>query len=214
MRRFAAVIAAASVAVVVSGCATGAGGVGDGRGAEGAETASADQIAASMGGLTIDPTLVYTTDVDGYDLAPQSVGGSAETGMSAVWFNATSSAMVELRTEAGDLDAESCAALPLWNGPSGDVTCTEEPGDIWYRQLDAAVEFIAVRDGALVRLIGNGASTDDLRAAAQNAHVPTVSELEVLFSDAPRMPTGEPVERGDLPENGDGAPDNSVGPGG
>lgn len=210
MRRFAAVMAAASVAVVVSGCATGAGGVG----AAGAEAASADQIAASMGGLTIDPRLVYTTHVDGYDLAPQSVGGSAETGMSAVWFNATSSAMVELRTESGDLDAESCAALPLWNGPSGDVTCTEEPDDIWQRQVDAAVEFIAVRDGALVRLIGNGASTDDLRAAAQNVHVPSVSELEVLFSDAPRMPSGEPVERGDLPENGDGAPDNSVGPGG
>lgn len=44
-------------------------------------------------------------------------------------------------------------------------------------------------------------------------HVPSDTELELLFSDIPESPAG-PVERGDLPENGDGAPIDPVDPGG
>jgi hypothetical protein len=44
-------------------------------------------------------------------------------------------------------------------------------------------------------------------------HVPSDAELERLFSDVPEAPA-EPVERGDLPDDGDGAPIDPVGPGG
>ena len=66
----------------------------------------------------------------------------------------------------------------------------------------------------LIRVIGTGSPPEDLKAAAQAAHVPSAAELEFLFSDAPELPTGPPVERGDLPENGDGAPIDEPGPGG
>jgi hypothetical protein len=59
----------------------------------------------------------------------------------------------------------------------------------------------------------NDASPADLLTAAKKVHVPSVAELEQLFSDVPKTP-GEPVERGDLPEDGDGAPIDPTGLGG
>ncbi|MFG6503392.1 hypothetical protein [Microbacterium sp. P05] len=59
----------------------------------------------------------------------------------------------------------------------------------------------------------NDAPSADLLAAAEAAHVPSEGQLELLFSDAPEAPA-TPVERGDLPENGDGAPIQPTGPGG
>jgi len=43
-------------------------------------------------------------------------------------------------------------------------------------------------------------------------HVPSEAELDLLFSDLPVAP-GAPTERGNLPENGVGAPMDPVGPG-
>lgn len=39
------------------------------------------------------------------------------------------------------------------------------------------------------------------------------AELDLLFSGLPAGPA-QPIERGDLPENGDGAPIDPTGPGG
>jgi len=100
---------------------------------------------------------VYTTAVEGYELASQSVGVSGSAGMSAAWYDSRTGAMVTIRTDGGELTAESCAA--------------------------------------------------------KAPHVPSDAELELLFSDVPEGPRG-PVERGDIPEDGDGAPIQPVGPGG
>jgi hypothetical protein len=94
------------------------------------------------------------------------------------------------------------------------VTCTEEERDVWHRAAGGLDEYVAVRDGASIWVAGTNAATSaDLRAAAVAVHVPSEAELDLLFSDAPEVPSA-PIERGDLPENGDGAPIDPVGPGG
>jgi len=178
-----------------------------------AEAADPDAIATQAAALGIAPELVYTTDVDGYDLAPQSVGVNGSDGMSATWVHDDTAAMLTLRTERGELTETTCEAMPLWDASDTSVTCTEEDG-VWHRSGGGIQEYVAASGGALIRVIGmNGTPQDDLRAAAEAVHVPSGAELELLFSDAPEVPTA-PVERGDIPENGDGAPVDPVGPGG
>lgn len=194
----------ALVAVSLGGCAS----VGPGT-----DPADADAIAERASVVGIAPELVYTTAVDGYDLAPQSVGQSDAEGMSATWVNAGTGAMLTIRTDRGELTMASCAEIPLWDAYDEAVTCTDEDG-VWHRSAASVHEYIAGHDGALIRVIGaNGAPRSDLLAAAKAVHVPTDAELDLLFSDLPEAPA-EPVERGDLPENGDGAPIDTVGPGG
>ncbi|WP_436954367.1 membrane lipoprotein [Streptomyces sp. SudanB182_2057] len=62
--------------------------------------------------------------------------------------------------------------------------------------------------GQVVRLYGEKVASDVLRRAADALHRPTPGELVPLLP-SPRTATA-PVQRGDLPPNGDGAPDNSV----
>jgi hypothetical protein len=199
-----AVSAAVALAVSLGGCASVA---------PGTDAADRDSIAERTSAIGIAPELVYTTEVDGYDLAPQSVGPGAAGGMSATWFNNTTGAMLTIRTDHGELTAESCVETPLWEAPHEAVACTDEDG-VWHRSGGGIHEYIAVRDGALIRVTGtNSTPPAELLAAARAAHVPSAAELELLFSDAPEVPAA-PVERGDLPDHGDGAPIDPVGPGG
>ncbi|MGK3952311.1 hypothetical protein ACLKM7_08305 [Microbacterium sp. I2] len=204
-------IAPATLSVIVALIAASLGGCASGM--AGTDAADPDAIAGRASAVGIAPELVYTTEVDGYDLAPQSVGTGAAEGMSATWFNQTTGAMLTIRTDRGELTAASCAGIPLWDAPDGPVTCTEEAG-IWHRSGGGVHEYVAVRDGALIMVTGmNNAPSEDLLAAAEAVHVPSDAELELLFSDLPEVPAA-PVERGDLPDNGDGAPIDPGGPGG
>jgi hypothetical protein len=161
----------------------------------------------------IAPELVYTIEVDDYDLAPQSVGPSAAGGIQATWFDNSTGAMLTIRTDAGELTEASCVAKPLWDAPAEAVTCTREDA-VWHRSGGGIHEYVAVREGALIWVTGmDGALQADLLAAAKSVHVPSDAELGRLFSDVPKT-TGQPLERGDLPENGDGAPIDPTGPGG
>ena len=151
------------------------------------------------------------------DRAPQSVGPGAAGGITATWFNGSTGSTLTIRTDAGDdaddLTEASCAAMPLWDAPDDAVTCTREDG-VWHRSAGGIHEYVAARDGALIRVTGmDGASRADLLAAAKAVRVPSEAELQRLFSDVPRSPV-EPLQRGDLPENGDGAPIDPTGPGG
>lgn len=205
LRPTVAVVIAASLAVTVTACATGAGA---------GTPADSGQIAEGARSLGIAPEFVYTTDVDGYDLAVQSVGANGAAGLSATWFNNSTGGMLTIRTDRGELTAETCPATPLEEAPDTAVTCEHDGDGVWHRSAGAAHEYVATRGGVLIRVSGSGAPPEDLRAAAQAAHVPSSAELELLFSDAPELPTGPPVERGDIPENGDGAPIDEPGPGG
>ncbi|KOX02989.1 hypothetical protein [Streptomyces sp. NRRL B-3648] len=66
--------------------------------------------------------------------------------------------------------------------------------------------------GRVVRISGEKVAPGVLRRAADAVHRPAPEELAGLLPP-PRTATA-PVQRGDLPSYGDGAPDNSVGEGG
>ncbi|GGH41970.1 hypothetical protein [Microbacterium album] len=194
----------ALLAVSLSGCASAA---------PGEDPADLGAIAERANAVGVAPELVYTTELDGYRLAPQSVGVVGAEGLSASWFNEATGAVLTIRSEHGELTAASCPETPLWDALGGPVTCTEQEG-VWHRTLDGTHEYVAVRDGASIRVTGmNNAPQAELLAAAKAVRVPSEAELEGLFSDAPRHPAG-PVERGDLPDHGDGAPIDPSGPGG
>lgn len=201
--RTTAVAIAVSMCVLLSGCATGAR----------ASAAAPEAVARHVDGTGIHPALVYTTEVPGYDLAPQSVGVTGEDGMSASWVDADTGAVVSIRTASGELTAEDCASTPLWEGAGGTVTCTQD-GDTWHREADGIDEYVVQREDTQVWVFGRSdAPAALLRVAATNVRVPTEAELDLLFADVPAT-SGEPVERGDLPEHGDGAPIDPSGPGG
>lgn len=199
-------IAVAAVATVsLVGCATKA---------PGADAADPNVIAERASVVGIAPDLVYTTAVDGYELQAQSVGPAAGEGISGTWFNLDTGAMLTIRTDRGGYTAAACEATPLWDASDLAVTCTEEEDGIWHRAGGDIHEYVAIRDEAVILVTGmNNAPREDLRAAAKAVHVPSESELERLFSDLPTE-SPQPVERGDLPENGDGAPVDPAGPGG
>jgi len=191
---------AALATVALAGCATG--------------PADAGAIAERANVVGIAPDLVYTTEVDGYDLQVQSVGPHGGEGISGTWFNYGTGAMLTIRSDRGEYTAATCDATPLWEASEVAVTCTEEGNGLWHRAGGDIHEYVAVRDGALIVVTGmHNAPREDLLAAAKAVHVPSEAELERLFSDLPTEPP-QPVERGDIPQNGDGAPVDPVGPGG
>ncbi|WP_217247170.1 hypothetical protein [Streptomyces sp. AC602_WCS936] len=158
------------------------------------------------------PELVYVTTVPGFTLAEQSVGVLGDDGFSAAYTDG-SGAVVRLGVERGSITGESCRSGPVGYTSGGAATCERDAGT-WYRTGGGEHEYAVPKDGHVLRL---SAETDSvpravLREAAESAHRPDAAEAaETLPS--PR-PDTTPVERGDLPPFGDGAPDNSVDIGG
>lgn len=199
MRALGAAMMFTALAASIVGCAS-------------TEPAAPEAIAQRATAAGISPDLVYVTSVDGYDLAPQSVGRTVADGMSASWVNTQTGGILTVRTDRGTMTEQTCPEVPLWD-TLDDVTCTSE-GDIWHRFSGSAEEYIVARNGALILVTGrNLADPADLEAAANAVRVPTDAELDLLFSDLPDGPA-QPIERGDLPENGDGAPIDPGGAGG
>lgn len=131
--------------------------------------------------------LVYVTDLDGFDLAAQSVGPMGDDGMSAMYVRSDASGIgtVLLTTgRAADPPAGPCADL------------AESP--------DPVLRCAVARGGAHVLLEGESVEAATLRAAAEAVRVPGEDELGALFAELPAPDA--PVERGDLPPAGDGAP--------
>ena len=155
--------------------------------------------AARVAPVGIDPALVYVTDVDGFELATQSVGVVGDDGMSASY----------MRFEAGRtgsvlLTTGRTAAAP---DAASDVACADLP-DASATVLRCVVEIGDVR----VLLEGEDVDAATLREAAAGVRVPRADELDTLFEELPTP--GPPVERGDLPPEGDGAPMDPPGVGG
>ncbi|MFP3714638.1 hypothetical protein [Puerhibacterium sp. TATVAM-FAB25] len=176
----AAVTAGLAVGVAVAGCA---------RPAERADPAA---IAARAAPAGVAPELVYVLDLEGFELAPQSVGVSGTDGMSAAYVRSGDAgvATVLLTTDRGGAD-EPCETLP--DVGRSAYACTATLGQ------------------ATVRLEGTDVDAATMRAAAGAVRVPTAGELGELFADVPEA--SRPVERGDLPA-GDRAPVDPTGSGG
>jgi hypothetical protein len=187
--RCAAVVLALPASLVLGACA----GLGGAEGATG-EPVQPASIAAWSEPAGIAPGLVYVTDVEGFELATQSVGVFGDDGMSAVYMRSGAAMASVMLTTSRDpaVEVVPCAGLP--DSSESMLRCATE------------------RDGVHIVLDGEGVDAATLRAAAEAVRVPGADELEHLFSDVPTVQV--PVERGDLPAEGDGAPLNEPGLGG
>lgn len=176
------------------------------------------ELHARAEALGLAPGLVYVTESPGFMLARQSVGVYGDDGFFAAYWSRRNSAQLLLLVGHGTMTAESCPEQPLGQGTGTSVDC-ERDGDTWYRTSAGQHEYAVPQDGHVVRI---GAATaavdrDVLRAAALAAHRPDDAELAALLphphhDGKPTRPhDGMPVERGDLPPVGDGAPNNDVG---
>lgn len=148
----------------------------------GSEAAASDaELADRAASVGVDPEVVYAVSLDGFAPASQSAGVHGDAGFGIAY-----------TSPAG-------GTAMLTTDPSG----TAGPGCVSSGGQHACV---AVHDGVVVTLSAPADAVDEdtLRAAVEGAHRPTADELAALFEAAPDG--GEPVERGDLPPAGDGAP--------
>jgi hypothetical protein len=166
---------------------------------------------AEMGRLRaqgVAADLIYLVDMPGYKLAEQSVGVINEEGFGAAYAS-PEGRIVELRVDRGTFSDDVCRDRPVHNATNVPVTCErDEVG--WYRVAGDRHEYIVVQGDHFIRL--NGVATEVTRSALKQA----VAGARPVTSDGNGTPEPPrtPVERGDLPTAGDGAPNNEVGPGG
>ncbi|MET9242615.1 hypothetical protein [Nonomuraea sp. NPDC003709] len=139
------------------------------------------------------PELMYVVDLPGYEVSEQSVGVINDDGFGAV-YTSPDGKRVELRID---------------RGPYVRTGTCERDGGGWYAVNGGEQEYVAVRKDHHIRLICPVGQVDRavLKQAAQGARPATGTG-----PPAPSPPA--PVERGDLPRNGDAAPIRRRGPGG
>ncbi|MFG2129983.1 hypothetical protein ACGFNV_19555 [Streptomyces sp. NPDC048751] len=184
-----------------------------GTGTADASPADPTELATRAKALGVAPEFVHVTRASGYTLAQQSVGVYGGDGFSATYWSRKAGTRLTLSVDRGTMTAENCPEQPVGDASSGSTTCTRD-GDAWYRSDGQQEEYAIPQKGHVVRLAGEGVPRDVLSEAARNVHRPSAAELDTLLPDTGgQQPTG-PVERGDLPPVGDGAPDNNVDVGG
>lgn len=189
--------------LVISGCGDRAGAGEDGAAALPSET---HRRVLSQG---VDPALVYTVEVPGFELAEQSVGvlGDADYGAVYVPIEPPRIAEVALVVRAGSYDRARCEHDPLLDpragsdGSDGLVARCETEGEGWYRAGDGWHEYVVPRAGHHITVAApvDAVDRDALRRAALGAR-------PVEGAVAPIAPASPPASRGDLPTTGDGAP--------
>lgn len=201
--------AAAGLAVLAALAA--AAGCGSGTPASAAEL----DRRARQAGVTVE--LVYVLDLDGYHRVAGGLGGYGADGFQDIYVPAAAAGAGELRltVERRALTAADCPTLPVpaAEPPRAPVRCTPD-GQGWWRVSGTRAEYAWTDHGLLIRLSGPAtASTPDLlHRAAAHTHRASARQLDRMLP--PEAGPGTPPRRGDLPSNGDGAPDNHTGAGG
>lgn len=154
---------------------------------------------------------IYVTEVNGYELAKQSVGVSGGDGFASVYVS-KSGGQIQLEVDRGTLTEANCTQRPVRQADGQPVQC-ERDGESWYRTAGNRHEYARAEDGHVVRIgAERSVDRDTLRSAAQAAHPADDRELDEVLPE--KTAPASPVGRGDLPPVGDGAPNNDVGVGG
>ncbi|MGV9942844.1 hypothetical protein [Streptomyces sp. NPDC003401] len=176
-----------------------------------ADPADPAELASRAQALGIAPEAVYTTDAPGHTLAQQSVGVLGDDGFSAVYVSSRKGTQVRLGVDRGTMTDATCERRTGTEEATTPVTCVRD-GDAWYRSAGQWAEYAVPKEDFVIRVGGTDVPRDVLREAVDHLRRPSADELDTLLPSAPAG--GEPVERGDLPSFGDGAPDNDVDAGG
>ncbi|GGK63660.1 membrane protein [Sphaerisporangium melleum] len=156
----------------------------------------------------VAPDLIYVVDLPGYELAEQSVGGIGEEGFGAFYVS-PDGRRVELRVDRGSFSDGLCVDTPIAGVEPLTVPERCDHDEVgWYRQGGGRHEYTAIRGDHYIRLAGGLEDVDRgaLKAAVAGARPATGTGTP--------SPLPSPVERGDLPTSGDGAPQNEAGSGG
>ncbi|MFJ9249866.1 hypothetical protein [Streptomyces sp. NPDC101776] len=223
MIRTARVLPLLLLPLLLAGCGTEKAGVDTERAGAGTEQAGAGtadpkasaspadpaELASRAKALGLDPDLVHVIDPPGFTLAQQSVGAS-DVGLSIAYTSLKSGAVINLRVEPGTMTDANCATQAAF---TEHMTCVRD-GTAWYRTGGGQIEYVLAEKGHLVHVGAEQGKVSRalLHKAVRSVRRPYESELAVVLP--PARAVTSPVERGDLPTNGDGAPDNSVGKGG
>ena len=151
------------------------------------------------------PELIYVLTLRGYRLNEQSAGVINDEGFGAYYFSRDGK-HVQFRGDRGSFSDELCSLRPVTDSSAPVQWERDEVG--WYRAGGEQHEYVVVRNDVILVLAGKVAEVPraTLREAIAGArHLTVTGHAE---------PGSAPAKRGDLPRTGDGAPNNTVGPGG
>lgn len=160
---------------------------------------------------------VYVTEADGFTLAEQSVGVLGDDGFQAVYVAKEGGAQIKVDVERGTVDGKTCRSV---YPPAGRC---ERDGKGWYRTPGSSGSsgsdgswhaYARSEHGLRIQLSADPGlvDRDTLRAAAEKAHHADAAELDAVLPE--KTSSAAPVERGDIPRDGDGAPQDPPGAGG
>ena len=159
--------------------------------------ADRDELEARAASLETAIELVYVTEVSGYELAPMSVAPAGADGFQSTYVSSSDGSTIHLVVDRGTVDPASC-------------DCEPDGDSVWYRpSVDLGPHaYVRVEDGhtVTVEAPADAVSRETLRSALDEAHVADDAELSATLPEAPEGAPDAPVERGDLPPHGDGAP--------
>lgn len=184
----------------------------------GSETSGADDGPAPLPDDTyrrvldqgVDPDIVHTIELPGFELAEQSAGvlGDADYGATYVPVEPPHTVEVHLEVRSGTYDAARCESDPLQGAGPAPVTSCESDATGWYRTGGGWHEYVVLGDGHVLTISApaTAVDTDDLVAAALGARRQDGDAISPA-------PPSSPVTRGDLPTTGDGAPVDPYGSG-
>lgn len=160
----------------------------------------------------VDPDLVHTIELPGFELAEQSAGvlGDADYGATYVPEEPPYTTEVQLVVRSGTYDAQRCRTEPLpgpTGGAAGRVESCEPDATGWYRVGGGWQEYVVLGAGHVLTVSAPATAVDraDLTEAALGARH---QDGEVITPATPSTP----APRGDLPTTGDGAPLDPGGP--
>ncbi|MFH9495385.1 hypothetical protein ACH4L9_07925 [Streptomyces globisporus] len=155
---------------------------------------------------------VWVTEAAGYALARQSVGVLGDDGFGSV-YTEPDGGQIRLSVERLPHADADCTDGPASGSAQEPLVTCERDGEQWYRATESGHAYAREQDGLVVTLSGPRQEVDraTLRAAARAAHRADDYELDRVLPPAGEAAGRQPLERGDLPPEGDGAPNNEVG---
>ncbi|MET8880242.1 hypothetical protein [Streptomyces rubiginosohelvolus] len=155
---------------------------------------------------------VWVTESAGYALARQSVGVLGDDGFGSV-YTEPDGGQIRLSVERLPHADADCTDGPAAGSDREPVVTCERDGEQWYRATESGHAYAQEQGDLVITVSGEPEKVDraTLRAAARAAHRADDYELDQVLPSAEEASGRQPVERGDLPPEGDGAPNNEVG---